>query len=150
MRDVTKDDQPSVRTSDGGDAHAVVLFDGVCNLCNASVTFVIDRDAAGYFRFAPLQSDEGRRLLADHAHGEPDLNSVMLIEDGRLYTRSAAALRVAHRLKGLWSWLYVFIVVPAPLRDAVYDFVARHRYRWFGKQDACRVPTPELRARFLG
>jgi len=141
--------------ADGGErGHAVVLFDGVCNLCNGSVLFVIDRDPTGYFRFAPLQSDEARRLLAARAGaGEgvagPDLSSVVLIEGGRVYTRSTAALRVARRLSGAWPLLYAFTAVPRVVRDAVYDWVARNRYRWFGREDACRVPTPDLRARFL-
>ena len=138
----------------GRRGHAVVLFDGVCNLCNGSVLFVIDRDPSGYFRFAPLQSDEARRLLAAHAGAGQDvaggdLSSVVLIEGGRLYTRSTAALRVARRLTGAWPLLYAFAAVPWVARDAVYDWVARNRYRWFGREDACRVPTPDLRARFL-
>jgi predicted DCC family thiol-disulfide oxidoreductase YuxK len=132
-----------------GERRSVVLFDGVCNLCNRSVLFVIDRDPHGHFAFAPLQSDEGQRLLAAYAPGETDLSSVVLVEGGRAYTRSTAALRIARRLTGLWPLLRVFFLVPRPLRDGVYDWIARNRYRWFGREDACRVPTPELRARFL-
>jgi len=128
---------------------ATVLFDGVCNLCNGAVLFVIDRDPRGVFRFAALQSDEARRLLAAHGRRAPDLSSILLLEAGRVYERSTAALRIARRLTGLWPLLYAFVAVPRPLRDAVYDWVARNRYRWFGRQEACRVPTPELRERFL-
>jgi len=140
---------PLSASAEARPARPTVLFDGVCNLCNAAVLFVIDRDPAGYFRFAALQSDEGQRLLAEHGHRAPDLSSVLLVDGGRVYARSTAALRVARRLTGLWPLLYVFLAVPRPVRDAVYDWVARNRYRWFGRQDACRVPTPELRQRFL-
>ena len=129
--------------------HALVLFDGVCNLCNASVNFIIDRDPAGYFTFAALQHEAVPPLLAAHDLSDDYLDSVVLLEDGRLYAKSDAALRIARRLNGAWPVLYAFRAVPRPLRDAVYDWVARNRYRWFGKQETCRVPTPELRARFL-
>jgi predicted DCC family thiol-disulfide oxidoreductase YuxK len=129
---------------------AVLLFDGVCNLCNASVLFVIDRDPGRRFAFASLQSPEAARLLAERGYLGMELDSVLLVEGRRVYERSTAALRVARRLTGAWPLLSVFLLVPRPLRDAVYDWVARNRYRWFGRQDACRVPAPELRARFLG
>lgn len=128
--------------------HATVLFDGVCNLCNGSVLFVIDRDPERYFRFAPLQGDDARRLLAEQGVA-PELSSVVLVEGGRVYTRSTAALRIARRLRGPWRLLAAFVVVPRPVRDLVYDWVARNRYRWFGREEACRMPTPELRERFL-
>jgi len=124
-----------------------VLFDGVCNLCNASINFVIDRDAEAVFRFAPLQSDVGRALVAEC--GLVDEDSIVLVEDGRCYVRSDAALRIARRLDGAWRLLGVLRIVPRPLRDAAYRVIARYRYRWFGKQDACRLPTPDLRVRFL-
>jgi predicted DCC family thiol-disulfide oxidoreductase YuxK len=135
-------------------ADGVVLFDGVCNLCNASVLFVIDRDPDSRFRFAALQSDEAQVLLreidADRDHDRPlDLSSVLLIEGPHVYDRSGAALRIARKLSGAWPVLSVFLLVPRPIRDAVYNWIARNRYRWFGRQDACRIPTPELRARFL-
>ncbi len=134
-----------------GEARAVVLFDGVCNLCNGTVQFILDRDPAGYFRFAALQSEAGSKALAAHGRaapaGEPE--SIVLIEGDRVYDRSDAALRIARRLGGAWSLLYAFIVVPRVVRDAVYRFIARNRYRWFGRTEECRVPTPELRARFL-
>jgi predicted DCC family thiol-disulfide oxidoreductase YuxK len=133
-----------------GGQGAVVLFDGVCNLCNGSVNFIIDRDPTARFRFAALQSSQATELLARLGQApQPEPQSVLLVEDGRLYERSTAALRIARRLRGGWKLLYAFIVVPRPLRDAVYGFIARNRYRWFGKSEACRVPTPELRARFL-
>jgi predicted DCC family thiol-disulfide oxidoreductase YuxK len=138
------DDTPNARG-------ALVLFDGVCNLCSATVQFIIDRDPAGHFRFAALQSAAGAKALAEHGAapvvGDPD--SVMLLEGARVYTHSDAALRVARRLTGLWPVLYAFIVVPRFMRDVLYRFIARNRYRWFGRTEACRIPTPELRARFL-
>lgn len=129
----------------------LLLFDGVCNLCNGFVTFVIDRDPAAVFRFASLQSEAGRAAL--QAHGRPvpsgDPETIVLIEDGRIYEQSTAFLRVARRLTCPSRLLYVFVVVPRALRDAVYAWTARHRYAWFGRSESCRVPTPALRARFL-
>ena len=111
---------------------------------------MIERDPDGFLRFASIQSDAGRKLMREHGLAiDGDPTSIVLVEDGRAYERSAAALRIARRLRFPWKLAWVWIVVPRFLRDAVYDFVARHRYRWFGKNDACMVPTPELRARFL-
>ena len=129
---------------------AVVLFDGVCNLCNGSVQFIVRHDPAGRFRFASLQSEAGQALLRRHGLDPHDLFSVILVEGGRAYARSDAALRIARGLSGAWRAAGALRVVPRPLRDAVYGWVARNRYRWFGRREACMVPTPELRARFLG
>jgi predicted DCC family thiol-disulfide oxidoreductase YuxK len=125
---------------------AVVFFDGVCNLCSASVRFIVEHDREGYFKLAALQSEAGKRLVGEQT-GDP--GSIVLVEDDKIYQRSTAALRIARRLDGIWKLAWVFIVVPRFIRDAVYDFVAKRRYRWFGKKDACMVPTPELRERFL-
>lgn len=132
----------------------IVLFDGVCNLCNGAVNFIIDRDKPGNFRFAALQSERASALLVQQGAkalapgADPD--SIVLLEGGKLYEHSTAALRIARRLSGLWPALYyLFIWVPRPIRDWVYRFIARNRYRWFGKADACRMPTPALKARFL-
>ena len=124
----------------------VVLFDGDCNLCNHAVTFIIDRDPAAIFRFASLQSDVAAQLLAPDEAGS---DTIILLQSGRTYTHSDAALRIASRLRRPWSWLAVLLLIPRPLRDAAYRFVARNRYRWFGRQDSCRLPTPELLNRFL-
>lgn len=129
--------------------YPVLLFDGVCNLCNSSVQFIIERDPEAHFRFASLQSDEGKALLDRFDDRPLDLSSVVLVQDGQLYARSEAALRVARQLGGGWSLLYAFIFVPRPIRDAVYNWIARNRYRWFGKKDACMIPSPDLKARFL-
>ena len=129
--------------------HAVVLFDGVCNLCNGSVRFIVARDPAARFRFAGLESEAARRLLGESLISGPLPDSVALIEHRRVYTRSTAALRIARRLRFPWPLLGALMVVPRPLRDLIYDLIARHRYPWFGKRDACMLPTPELRTRFL-
>jgi predicted DCC family thiol-disulfide oxidoreductase YuxK len=131
-------------------AHPVVLFDGVCNLCNGVVRFLIERDPAARFRFAALQSEAGRALLARHALDPDALDSFVLVDADGAHARSSAVLRVARELPAPWRWLWLAIAIPRPLRDALYDFLARRRYRWFGRRDACMVPTPALRQRFLG
>ncbi len=133
--------------------NGVILFDGVCNLCNSSVNFVIDRDKAGYFKFGALQTPESEPYVAicgrDAADDDDLLQSIVLVEEGKCYTKSTAALKIARRLDSAWPLLYGFIVVPRFIRDFVYDWIAQNRYKWFGKQDSCRLPTPELRQRFL-
>lgn len=128
----------------------IVLFDGVCNLCSGSVQFLLKRDLEGRLRFASLQSDAGRSLMAKHGLDVDALSSVLLIEDGQVWQESSAALRIARHLPGAWKLLRVFTAVPRPLRDTVYRWIARNRYRWFGKAGTCWLPTPELKARFLG
>ena len=128
---------------------AIVLFDGVCNFCNGSINFVIEHDKAGYFKFAPLQSEVGEELVEKHGIDTTDTDSVIVIENERAYTHSSAALRIAKRSDGIWSLAYAFIIVPKPIRDLVYRVFAKYRYRMFGKQDACMIPTPDIRARFL-
>lgn len=146
-----------------GAGHATVLFDGICNLCNATVRFVIERDREDRFRFAPLQGPaaqallervgEGRRGRGGPPPASPEGRggpaSIVLVEGSKVYRRSAAALRIARHLGGAWPLLYAMILVPSFIRDAAYDVVARHRYRWFGKRDACMVPTRELQQKFL-
>ena len=127
---------------------SIVLFDGVCNLCNNSVQFIIRHDPNARFQFASLQSPQAQKLLAGHRL-EGYLASIVLVEDLEIYTASTAALRIARRLSGLWSLFYVFIIIPRPIRDWAYSIVARNRYRWFGRRDECMVPTPNLRERFL-
>ncbi|MBL8122902.1 MAG: thiol-disulfide oxidoreductase DCC family protein [Pyrinomonadaceae bacterium] len=128
---------------------AIVLFDGVCNFCNASVNFIIERDRNGYFKFAPLQSEIGEELIAKHGIDTSKTDSIVVVEDDKAYTHSAGALQIARHLDGIWSWSYVFTVVPRPIRDVFYKLFAKYRYRLFGRQDACMMPTPEIRARFL-
>lgn len=131
--------------------HPVVLFDGVCNLCNGTVQFVIRRDRAQRFRFAPLQSEAAARACAAAGVAAPgsEPGSMLLILGDRVVDRSTAALHIARRLPFPWPLFSVFLLVPRFLRDLVYRFVARNRYRWFGKNESCMVPTPELRGRFL-
>ncbi len=128
---------------------AIVLFDGVCNFCNASVNFVIEHDKAGYFKFAPLQSKIGEELVEKHGIDKVETDSVIVVEDDKVYTYSSAALRIARKLNGIWSLGYAFVIVPKPIRDFFYKQFAEHRYRLFGRQEACMMPTPEVRARFL-
>ena len=127
----------------------IILFDGVCNLCNGAVNFVIDRDRRQRFRFASLQSEVGEGLLAQYRLPPEYLRSLVLVENNRVYTRSTAALRIARHLDGIWPLCYVFMVLPPAIRDYLYNFVARNRYRWFGKSESCRYPTAAERQRFL-
>lgn len=128
---------------------AIILFDGVCNFCDGAVNFIISRDEKNYFKFAPLQSENGRKLAAEHGINLQKIDSVILIEGGEAYTESTAALKVARHLDGIWSWAYAFIVVPKFIRDYFYRLFAKNRYRLFGKKDACMLPSPEVRAKFL-
>jgi predicted DCC family thiol-disulfide oxidoreductase YuxK len=128
----------------------VILFDGVCNFCNGAVNFVLDQDRKEIFRFASLQSEAGRKLLEEHCLPTDSLGSFILIDKGKAYTRSTAALRVLNRLPWFWKGLQLFWIVPPFLRNAVYNLIARNRYKWFGKREQCRVPTPDIRSRFLG
>ena len=127
----------------------VLLFDGVCNLCNSSVDFIVRHDPDGRVKFASLQSRTGRRLLRKGGLPADYDASLVLIEDDRFYTSSDAALRVARYLRAPWSWASVLRVFPRWLRDTVYRWVSRNRYDWFGKRDTCRLPTPEERDRFI-
>ncbi len=127
----------------------VILFDGVCNLCNSSVLFVIKHDRAARFSFATLQSTFGQRQRKKFNLPLNNLDTLLLVKDGRLLIRSAAALEIAKNLDGLWPGFYVFKIIPTFLRDGVYDFVAKKRYEWFGKRESCMIPTPELRSRFI-
>jgi predicted DCC family thiol-disulfide oxidoreductase YuxK len=129
--------------------HPVILFDGFCNLCNSSVQFVIERDPNQIFRFASLQSDFAKEYLIQFQISPTSLDSFILIEDHKVYTRSTAALRVAKKLNRLWPWLYAFIIVPPFIRNAVYNYIAKNRYKWFGKKERCWMPTPALKSRFL-
>ena len=128
---------------------AVILFDGVCNLCNGFVQFVIERDPEARFRFAALQSDAARRLVGGLRIPGSLPDSIVLVEDGRAFLKSTAALRIARGLRAPWPLAYGLVVVPRALRDRVYDLVARRRYGWFGRRDTCMVPAPELRSRFI-
>jgi predicted DCC family thiol-disulfide oxidoreductase YuxK len=129
---------------------AVILFDGVCNLCNGFVQFVIKRGNGNYFSFAALQSEYANQQLEKFNYKATGLASVVLIENNKVYTKSTAALRILKKMKGFYPLLYAFIIVPPLIRDTVYQWIARNRYRWFGKTESCMIPTPELKSRFLG
>jgi predicted DCC family thiol-disulfide oxidoreductase YuxK len=126
----------------------IVLFDGVCNVCDAAVNFIIDHDRDAKFVFASLQSDVGRKLCREHGIPE-DFDTIAFIEGGKAYTRSAAVLQIAKGLDGAWPVLFSLVVLPRPVRDRAYKYFAARRYAWFGKQESCRVPTPDIRRRFL-
>lgn len=127
----------------------VILFDGVCNLCNAAVRFIINRDPHGLFAFAPIQSPTGQRLTQRHQINTTDLDTLILIVDDKIYTRSSAALMIARYLQRPWPMMYGFILLPAIIRDAVYRMLARNRYRMFGRLDVCMNPTADVKDRFL-
>ena len=127
----------------------LILFDGVCNLCNGVVQFVIAKDKAAKFTFAFLQSPAGQAILTDFKLSTVEFDTFVYIKDNKCYYKSRAALEVLKDLGGLWKLLYVFRLVPRILRDCVYDQISKHRYRWFGKRDSCMIPTPELKGRFL-
>lgn len=128
----------------------IVLFDGVCNFCNGAVNFIIRQDDDMQFRFAALQSDTGQQLLQQYGLNTSSFNSFVLVQDGKVYTKSAAALKLYGQLGWYWKWTQIFWIVPSFIRNAVYDVIAKNRYKLFGKKDACMIPTPEVRNRFLG
>lgn len=130
-------------------AKAVILFDGVCNFCNAAVNFVIRHDRRDHFRFAPLQSEAGRALQMEYGVDPSALSTFVLVENGKAYGRSTAALKVARRLGFPMNMTYAFIIVPRAIRDMAYNFVARNRYKWFGKKEVCMVPDERVRRKFL-
>ncbi len=136
-------------TSEQEIQNPVILFDGVCNLCNAVVIFIIKRDRKNLFRFASLQSAFGQSVLQKFHLSANTFNSFILFTSSKIYTKSAAALLVAKQLPGGWPLLYAFIVVPGFIRDAVYNFIASNRYKWFGKKEECWIPSPSLQTKFI-
>jgi predicted DCC family thiol-disulfide oxidoreductase YuxK len=127
----------------------LILFDGVCNLCNSSVQFVIKRDLQKKFHFASLQSECAKEILSSFHKDTANLNSFILVQKGKVYTHSTAALKVASQLSGPIQLMYVFIIIPPFLRNVVYNFIAARRYRWFGKKETCMVPDEFVKQRFL-
>lgn len=128
----------------------IILFDGVCNLCNSSIQLVIKHDKKDLYRFAALQSETGKKMTAERNIDTSEIDSIILIEPGvAYYTKSAAALKVGKTFGGLWSLLAVFEWIPEGISNVVYDYIAKNRYRWYGKTDACMIPTPELKSKFL-
>lgn len=129
--------------------HPIIFFDGVCNLCTGSVRFIIKRDDQDLFRFAALQSEAAIPHLYPFQTDLKMLSTILLLENGKLYNRSTAALRIARRLNGAWPLLYGFIIIPVPIRDWIYQQIANRRYRIWGKEESCMVPTPALKSKFL-
>lgn len=127
----------------------IILFDGVCNLCNGAVQFVIKHDKNRYFRFASLQSEIAKSILPKYGINPDALESIIVYENERIYIRSNAILRIAKNLQGFSRLLVLGWVIPKPIRDWLYNIVAKNRYAWFGRKDECMVPTPELSSRFL-
>lgn len=128
--------------------HPVILFDGVCNFCDASVQFILQRDPKETFHFASIQSEAGQELLRKH-NVPANMDSMILIENDKVYYKSSAALRISRHLQGAWKLLYVFMVVPSPIRNLVYEVIAKNRYKWFGQKESCMLPPPNVRKRFL-
>lgn len=125
----------------------IILFDGVCNLCTWSVQFIIKRDPKEQFSFASLQSDVGKSLLEKHHLS--DVNSVVLIKKNKCYLESNAALEICHHLSNSWKLLTILKIIPSFIRNPLYRYIARNRYKWFGKQESCMLPTEEMKKRFL-
>ncbi|MBT30890.1 MAG: thiol-disulfide oxidoreductase [Thalassobius sp.] len=129
-------------------SYSIILFDGVCNLCNGSVNFIIDHDKKNRFKFTSLQSEKGQELLKKH-NLNLELESIILVENEKTYQKSDAALRISKKLNFPIPLLYVAIIIPRLIRDQIYNYIAKNRYKWFGKSDSCRMPTPELKAKFI-
>ena len=127
----------------------IILFDGVCNLCNGAINFIIKHDPKGIFKFASLQGETGQKLLAQHNINPQETDSIVLIDNDQVSVKSSAALRIAKNLNQGYPLLFGFMIIPTFIRNGVYDFIAANRYKWFGKKESCMLPTPELRSRFL-
>jgi predicted DCC family thiol-disulfide oxidoreductase YuxK len=127
----------------------IILFDGVCNFCNSSINFIIDHDPEKHFKFAPLQSDLGQEILKQFNKNTNDFDSVILLKNNQLYQKSEAALEIVKHLSGAWKYLSIFGILPTFFLNLFYDIIAKNRYKIFGKTETCRMPTPELRERFL-
>ena len=127
----------------------IILFDGVCNLCNGAVTYIIKRDKNNVFKFAALQSEIGQQLISKFNIDTSKVDSIILIDGEKHYTKSSAALHIAKQLSGAYPLLFGFMVVPKFIRNSVYDYIAKNRYKWFGKKESCMIPTAELKSKFL-
>lgn len=132
------------------DRYDIILFDGVCNLCNNAVDFVIKRDKKDRFKFGALQDAASKSILKENKINQDYIDSIILVRGDQIFYKSKAALEIAKNLSGLWPVLVVFNVIPSFIRDPIYDWIARKRYSWFGKKETCRIPTPEEKQKFLG
>ena len=128
--------------------HGIILFDGVCNLCDGFVQRIIASDKKDFFRFASLQSEKGQNLLEAYPNLK-NLKSIVYLEDGEVYTKSSAGLKISSHLQGSWNFMRIGYIIPKFIRDGIYGVIAKHRYQWFGKKDQCMLPTPQLKAKFL-
>lgn len=128
---------------------AIILFDGVCNFCDGTVNFLIKHDTKERFLFASLQSDAGQHLLKKLNLPTEHFDSFIYVKDEKYYTKSTAALHIAKDLRKWWQLVYILVLIPKPIRDRCYDWIAKNRYKWFGKKQECAIPTPEIRKRFL-
>ncbi len=129
--------------------YKIILFDGVCNLCNGAVTYIIKHDKKNVFKFAALQSEIGQQLISKFNIDTSKVDSIILIDGEKHYTKSSAALHIAKQLSGAYPLLFGFMVVPKFIRNSVYDYIAKNRYKWFGKKESCMIPTAALKAKFL-
>jgi predicted DCC family thiol-disulfide oxidoreductase YuxK len=128
---------------------SIVLFDGVCNFCDSSINRIIRHDKKDKFLFAPLQSEIGKKLAEQYSINTEKIDSIILIENNNAYTKSSAILRISRHLNRLYPLMFGFMIIPAFIRNAVYDLIARNRYKWFGKKDTCMIPTAEVRSKFI-
>ena len=131
------------------DKFFIVLFDGVCNLCNNAVDFIIKKDHKERFKVGALQDKVTKNILDDYQINKDYLDSLVFIHKESVYYKSRAALEIAKNLNGLWPLMFIFIIIPSIIRDPVYDWIARNRYKWFGKKETCRLPSDEEKKRFL-
>lgn len=129
--------------------HPVILFDGVCNFCNSAVNFIIKQDKKRIFRFAALQSETGQKLLQQHNVSSDELDSFVLIEGSKAYKRTTAALHLYPKFGGAWKMVKLLWIIPAFIRDGVYNIIAKNRYRWWGKKESCMIPSQGVRSLFL-
>ena len=127
----------------------LVLFDGICNFCNYWVNFAIKRDKKNRLKFTPIQGETAKKILPQYSISTNSLSSVIFIDKGKAYTQSSAALKICRYLNGGWKLFYGLNIIPKPIRDFVYNIIARNRYKWFGKKDSCMIPSPEIKSRFL-
>lgn len=135
--------------SDLNENFSIILFDGVCNFCNSSVNKIIRHDKKNRFKFTALQSETGKKLLAKHSIDSTKTDSIILIENDSAFIKSTAILKISKHLSGIYPFAYGFIIIPTFIRNFVYDFIARNRYKWWGKKDSCMIPTQEVKAKFL-
>lgn len=135
--------------SDLNNNFSIVLFDGVCNFCNSSINKIIKYDKKNRFKFAALQSETGKKLVEKHSIDPSKTDSIILIENDVAYIKSTAILKISKHMSGLYPLTYGFIIIPTFIRNVVYDFIARNRYKWWGKKDSCMIPTAEVKAKFI-